>query len=303
LNLATLALLAVSALWGTTFVAVKSALSDCTPLLFVGVRFTVATIAALPLLRRPSDLRGAWRAGVPLGVALALGYSTQTLGLAVTTPARSAFVTGLNVAIVPLWAAVILGRKARPLSLLGLLVAVPGLWLLTSPAGSSWNSGDSWTAACALFFALHVVLVSRLGAAHDARVLLVSQLLVTATICLAAAPVLETPRATPSVRLALAIAVTAVLATVGTTWLQLRFQPRLDPTRAALVYVTEPVFAAVFAWLATGEALPPAGWAGGAVILAGMVLSELGSGGSGDPAGSPVPGPDGSPPGSPDARS
>jgi drug/metabolite transporter (DMT)-like permease len=292
MNLPTLALLAVSALWGTTFVAVKSGLEDSSPLLFVGVRFAVATAAALPLLRRRANLGAAFRAGVPLGIVLALGYSAQTLGLAVTSPARSAFVTGLNVAIVPLWAALLLGKRARPLSFVGLAVAIPGLWLLTSPGGGSWNSGDTWTVGCAVCFALHVVLVNRLGPAHDATGLLVSQLLVTAVLCLGSAPLFEDVRVQWSGRLVLALGITAILATVGTTWLQLRFQPRVDPTRAALIYVTEPVFAATFSWLFTGETFAPIGWLGGGLILAGMVLSEIGSGGEGDPVGSPVPNPD-----------
>jgi drug/metabolite transporter (DMT)-like permease len=96
---ATAALLLVSALWGGTFVAIKSGLGDASPLLFVGLRFLFATVAALPLLRSRAAFRGALRAGVPLGIVLALAYATQTLGLVTTTPARSAFVTALNVSL------------------------------------------------------------------------------------------------------------------------------------------------------------------------------------------------------------
>jgi drug/metabolite transporter (DMT)-like permease len=292
MSLAILALLLVSALWGTTFVAVKTGLRDASPLLFVGVRFTIAAIASLPLLRvRGPALRAAARAGLPLGVVLALGYSSQTLGLEVTSPSRSAFITGLNVALVPLWAVVLLRKRARPLSILGLLITLPGLWLFTSPEGGSWNVGDSWTVACAACFALHVILINKYGAALDRGGLLVSQLVVTAVLCLIAAPVLEEVRFVPSGRLAMALGLTAVLATVGTTWLQLRFQTRVDPTRAALIYVTEPLFATGFAWIFIGETLPPAAWTGGVLILAGMTLSEVGSGGQGEPVGSPVPNP------------
>lgn len=284
----TLALLAVSLLWGTTFVAVKSGLRDASPLLFVGIRFAVATAGSALLLRRWSDLREALRPGVPLGVVLAMGYATQTLGLLVTTPSRSAFVTGLNVALVPLWSLALLGRRPRRLSLAGLAVALPGLWLLTNPGKGSWNSGDSWTVLCALFFALHVVLLNRLTPGRPLAALLVVQLSVTAALCLGASAVLEQPRLDPGLSLALAIALTALLATTGTTWLQLRFQPRVDPTRAALIYATEPAFAAFFAWLVLRETLQGLAWVGGALILAGMVLSEVGSGGEGDPVGSPL---------------
>jgi drug/metabolite transporter (DMT)-like permease len=278
MSLASLALLLTSVLWGTTFVAVKSGLRDASPLLFVGIRFSIAALAAIPLCRtRGPAAREAARAGVPLGIVLAGSYATQTLGLEVTTPSRSAFVTGLNVAIVPLWAALLLRKPARPLSLLGLAVTLPGLWLLTSPAGGSWNVGDTWTVGCAILFALHVTLIHKWGGTLDRGALLVSQLALTAVLCLAASVALEQPRLAPSGQLAIALLVTAVFATVGTTWLQLRFQPLVDPTRAALIYVTEPLFAAGFAWLLIGETLPAIAWLGGALILAGMVLSELGA--------------------------
>jgi len=292
MSLATAALLLVSALWGTTFVAVKAGLRDASPLLFVGLRFSLATLAALPLLRRrgPTARRAAW-AGFPLGAVLAVSYASQTLGLEVTSPSRSAFITALNVALVPLWAAALLRRPPRPLAIAGLGVALPGLWLLTSPQGGSWNRGDTWTLACAAFFALHVVLVNRWGATLDRASLLASQLGVTAALSLAASALLEEPRVVPSGRLAAALALTALLATVGTTWLQLRFQPRVDATRAAILYATEPLFAAAFSWAILGERLGGAAWAGAGLILGGMLLSEVGAGAPPDPAGTAVPPP------------
>jgi len=273
----TFGLLAVSLLWGTTFVAVKSGLQDASPLLFVGLRFGIGALASLALLPHRERLASTLRAAVPLGLVLAAGYATQTLGLQTSSPARSAFVTGANVAIVPLWGMALLGMRARPFSLLGLGVVLPGLWLLTSPGGNAWGVGDSWTLACAVFFALHVVLVNRWGPQHEASALLVTQLAVTAAVCLGAAALFEAPRISMTPRLALALAVTGILATTGTTWLQLRYQPRVEPTRAALIYATEPVFAAAFSLWIFGEALPALGWLGGALIVAGTLVSEVGA--------------------------
>jgi drug/metabolite transporter (DMT)-like permease len=271
-----LALLLVSVLWGTTFVAIKTGLHDAPPLLFVGVRFTLGALVALPLSPRRGEIRRALPAAVPLGLVLAVGYATQTLGLAHTTPARSAFVTGVNVAIVPLWASLLLRRRPRAVSVAGLAVTLPGLWLLTSPGTTGWGVGDTWTLVCAFAFALHVVLVDRWGRVYDAGALLAAQLAVTAVTCLAASLLLEEPRVSPTPSLAVALVVTAVFATAGTTWLQLRYQPRVDPTRAAVLYATEPVFAALFSRWILGEGLPGLGWAGGSLILAGTLLSELG---------------------------
>ena len=285
---APLALLLVSALWGTTFVAVKTGLDDASPLLFVALRFGVATLATLPMLRGRRDLGPSLAAGAPLGVVLAAGYASQTLGLEVTTPSRSAFVTAMNVALVPVWGAILLKKRPPVVSVIGLAITVPGLWLLTAPGGGGWNDGDSWTLVCALSFALHVVLLNRVAPGKDPAGLLVSQLAVTTVLCAAAVPLAEEARLVATPALIGAVLLTGLLATVGTTWLQIRFQPRVDPTRAALIYVTEPVFAAAFSWMFTGELFPAIAWAGAGLMLVGMVLSELGSGGDGDPAGSPL---------------
>jgi drug/metabolite transporter (DMT)-like permease len=269
-----IALLLVSALWGTTFVLVKSGLQDASPLLFVGLRFAVATAASAALFRKSAAPRGAVLRAIPLGLVLACAYVSQTIGLSTTSPARSAFVTALNVAIVPLWAALFLRHRPSPFALVGLAVTLVGLLLLTSPEGGAWRPGDTWTLACAVLFALHVVLLSRWGAAWPAAGLLLVQLAVTAAIALSLTP-LETVRfaATPS--LLLAIGITAIFATAGTTWLQLRYQPRADPLEAALLYATEPIFAAIFSWMVLGETL--AGWAllGCGLIVAGAVLATL----------------------------
>ena len=291
MNWPVVGLLTISLLWGTTFVAVKEGLDDSSPLLFVGVRFVVATLFSLPLLKSRAALVDAMRAGVPLGLILAAGYATQTVGLTTTLPARSAFITVMNVAFVPILAIPVLRRRPRGLSLVGLAVTVPGFWWLTGAAQASggWNRGDAWTLACAVFFALHVVFVNRWGRRHDNSGLLVAQLLVTAIVCLGTAPLVEPLRFEPTGRLAAALLITGVFATTGVTWLQLRFQPRVDPTRAALIYSTEPLFAAFFAWAIRGETLTGIAWLGGAFILAGVVLSELAHPESADPAGSPVP--------------
>jgi drug/metabolite transporter (DMT)-like permease len=276
-RLPTLGLLLVSVIWGTTFVAVKAAMAHASPLLFVGVRFAAAAIAALPLLpRRSAGLRPAFWDSAPLGLVLAGAYCAQTIGLTTTTPARSAFITGLNVVLVPFWVLALRGARPSRFSIAGILVGLPGIWLLSSPEVGGWTRGDSWTVACAVLYALYVVLLSRAAERHATGALLFPQLLLTALVCLPASALLETPRFSPAPALWGALALTALLATMGTTWLQLRCQPHVGPTRSAVIYATEPIFAALFSFLLIGERLRPVAWAGGALILAGMLLSELG---------------------------
>jgi len=277
MNRPTAALLLVSLLWGTTFVAVKSGVADASPVLFVGIRFAIATALSMCLVRDWGAVRRTAAVGLPLGATLAIGYATQAIGLVETTPARSAFVTGLNVAIVPLWAMAFFRRSAAALSLVGLAVTIPGLWLMTSPAGAAWNAGDTWTIACAVFFALHVVVLNRFAPGQDPSGLLVTQFFATSVLCLLASPLCETPRLEITRELGVALLVTAVFAGLGVGWLQIRYQTQVDPTRAAVIYVTEPVFAALFSWWFTGELFAPVAWAGAGLILAGMLLSEFGA--------------------------
>ncbi len=274
----TLGLLLVCVIWGTTFVAVKTAMTDATPLLFVGLRFGLAALAAAPFFPwRQAGLGRAFVSSIPLGLLLAGAYATQTIGLTVTTPARSAFITGINVALVPIWALLLTGRRPALLSVFGLLVTLPGLWLLTRPEGGAWTPGDAWTVVCAVLYALYVVMVGRAAEKHAPAQLLFPQLAVTALICLPASPVLEIPRFAPTPSLWIALGMTAIIATAVTTWLQLRYQPRVGATRTAVIFATEPVFAALFSFLLIGERLPVLAWGGGALILAGMLLSELGA--------------------------
>lgn len=268
-----MALLAVAALWGGTFVVIKEGLGDASPLVFVGLRFLLAAVATAPLVRGRDAWRRALAPGIPLGVVLFLGYAAQTQGLVTTTPARSAFLTGLSVPLVPLWAAALLAARPPRASLVGLAIALPGLWLLTSPGAGAWVTGDAWTLACAAAFGLHVVLVARWARHADPLPLVAVQLATVAALALAASPLVETPRIAPTLRLAGALALTAILATALTTWIQMRYQPRLDATRAALLYTMEPVFAALFAtWW--GESVTAPAWTGGLLIAAGAAISE-----------------------------
>lgn len=276
-----LALLTVSLIWGTTFVAVKSALVEVPPFLFLALRFALGAISAAPLLRVGPGLRVALLAGIPLGAILAAGYGFQTLGLLTTTPARSGFLTGLNVLLIPLWGLWILRRRPGWMPILGLLVATVGMWFLARPGAGGWVVGDTWTLGCALFFALHVILLSRWSVTMAPGGLLFSQLATTALLggvahLAAREPSRNVDFTQPEVIVALLL--TGVLASGLTTWLQMRYQPRMSPDRVALIYATEPLFAALFSTVIWGERLGPTGWIGGGLILAGMLLAELRAG-------------------------
>ena len=287
----TLALLLVALIWGTTFVAVKTALAEIEPFHFLSLRFTIAALASLPLVRAEAGFRRALLLGVPLGLALAGGFGAQTLGLTTTTPARSGFITGLNVLMIPLWGAWILRRRPGWIPTGGLLVATAGMWCLAQPGAGGWAVGDSWTVLCAVFFGLHVVLLSKYGTISSSGAFLFSQLATTAVVGwighwvfeVSGAPspaessIGHTANLWTSVAVWRALLLTGVLASLVTTWLQMRYQPRTTPVRVAIIFATEPLFAALFSVLLWSERLGTIGWIGGGLILAGMAIAELDS--------------------------
>lgn len=271
--MATLGLLLVALLWGATFVAVKSALTELSPVLFVAVRFGIAAVCAIPLLRG-AGLRAGLRWGVPIGAILAPAYLAQTVGLVTTTPSRSAFITGAGVVLIPLWGWWVLRRRPGWYPVAGLAIALAGVWLLTDPSDGRWRTGDSWTVLCAVLFALHVVLLARFGSSHHVGGLVFSQLLTCAVISGVAVPGLEPPRFAWTSGVVTALLVTGVLASFVTTLLQLKLLPRVTPARAAVLFSSEPVFAALFSAGLFGESLGLRGWGGGALVLCGMLVSE-----------------------------
>ncbi len=274
-------LAALALVWGATFVIVKSALADSAPLLFVGLRFTLAAIVLAPVLAAaPSAARNATAlaGGLVTGTLLFAGYALQTLGLERTTPSRSAFITGTAVVFTPLISVILRIRRPSPTSVAGAILATWGLYLLTRPAGGP-GIGDGLTLGCAICFAGHLIAIDHWTRRAHPGVIATGQVALTGLLGLLTAFTLEPiglgeVRFTPTPRLIVAIAVTALLATALALWIQTTVQAWTTPTRAAIILALEPVFAALTSWLFEGEILGRGGIAGAALILAGMIVAE-----------------------------
>lgn len=266
------ALVAAALLFGTTFVVVKEAVQDVEPLPFLAVRFAIGAAVLAPFARRAPASPGLVRAGLWCGSALVAGYVLQTVGLQYTTPSVSAFITYLLIVFVPLIGAVRLRRRPERATLAGVALACGGLWLLTG-ARPSAGRGELLTLGCAVAFAFHVVVVAEHAPRHATVRLNVAQLAVVAAVCGLGGVFFGGYHFTA--RAWAAAAWTGVFASAGALGLQVWAQARVEPGRAALILTLEPVFAALLGW-ATGEHLGPAGVAGGALILAGVLVSELG---------------------------
>jgi drug/metabolite transporter (DMT)-like permease len=270
-------------------VLVKDALRDVSPLFFNLLRMIIATGVLAVIYHR--DLRRLKRSyvvgGAVVGLCLAAGYSFQTAGLARTTPAKSAFITGLIVVIVPLLCAIPMLRPAsirRPWipAFGGAVLAFAGILLLTTPSHTPWifllgsiNAGDLLTLLCALGFALHVVALAHISPRLPLGVLAVLQLAFCTLIMGIALPAFEHPRIDLSPRLVTALLITGVLATAVAFTVQSWAQQRLSATRTALILALEPVFAFLTSYLFYGERLSARASLGALLILCGIGFTEL----------------------------
>jgi len=270
-------LLAVTVIWGGTFSIVHGALENISPLLFIGVRFMVGCLVFLPFTIR--SLRKVTRktlfSGIVLGILLGTGFVLQTIGLNITTASKSAFITGTLVVLTPIFQLVIEKRIPQFGNILGVGIVAIGLYFLTMPKGSSLNLGDWLTFGCAIAFAVYVVVLDLYTSSRFEPELVFIQMYVTALIGLGGAAFLESSRFEPDVSLFWAILYTGILATTITTYLQTRYQRETTPTRAAIIFSFEPVFAALIAVFLFHEHLPFLSYLGGGVIVIGLLVSEL----------------------------
>lgn len=276
---AELMLASVTLFWGATFPIVKDAITQTPVLSFLWVRFALAALL-LALLTGPAgfatlDRRG-WSIGVFLGVLLFLSYLFQTFGLEITSSTNAGFLTGLNVVWVPLLAGPLLKKTAATGSKIGVCVALAGLFCLTWQSPWTFNVGDFLVFICSIFIALHILGLDVFTKGYDGRALAFVQI-ATMTILACGGSLLFEPVSWPRIwtsSLIIAFILTAVFATAYAFWAMTTFQHRTTPTRAALIYTLEPVFAAIFSFWLLGETLTAIGWFGGVLILSGMVIAE-----------------------------
>jgi len=267
-----LTLVGITVVWGTTFVVVKGSLETIPVPLLLALRFSLAAACfAFVRFDRRALVPALW-----LGLLAFAGFATQTLGLSITTASRSAFITGFAVVLTPLVAAIWFRQRVAPRVYLASVVALAGLALLTLRGGGEGiNSGDLWTLLTALAYALYIVYLGQVaGRANVAALAGMQHLPMAALAWLWAAPQLGALAYVPLTTY-LAIAYLALVATALVAWLQTAAQRVVPAPLAAIIFVLEPVFAALFAWWVVGEMLGPGGWAGGALVIVAMLVAEL----------------------------
>ncbi len=277
-------LVLVTLVWGATFVVIKDALADISPLLFNAVRMTLAA-ATLSLIYRKDFVRisrGSLRAGVLVGIFLWLGYEFQTTGLQLTTPSKSAFLTGFSVMLVPVFLAIGWRRHVNRWTTAGVITALIGLYLMTVPAGNggglnleSINRGDLLTIGCAVLFALQIIFMGRAMQQYRFEEVATLQAIVAAVMMFLTVPVVEQAHVIWSARVVWAILVTGLLGTAAAFTIQAWAQQFTPPTHTALIFLLEPVFAWITSYWVLGERLGLRAGIGAGLILLGILLSEL----------------------------
>ena len=253
-------------IWGVSIAAVKGLLQHVTPMLAVAVRFGLAGLLLVPLLggitRR--DVRG----GLWIGLLFGAGVAFQNLGLAITTPSRNAFIVSLSALLTPAVAALALRHKVPLQLVVRILIAMGGVFILTTPGGSlsAINRGDWLTLVSAILYAGQIVAVGHFAREVSAPRLLCLQFLITSATGLLLAPVLEQPRIDPGLTTWLLVAGLAA-SSLLTFSFQLRSQRVVTASEAALIFTFEPVVTATTSYYAFGEVLSPVQWAGAAAIM------------------------------------
>jgi drug/metabolite transporter (DMT)-like permease len=273
--LALVSLVLTTAVWGGTFVIVKGAIQQVSPVDFLAVRFLIAFAVLAGL--RPRRLLGLGRdhlvRGTVLGLTLGSAYLAQTYGQQYTSASMSGFITGMAVVFTPIIAGLVLRHRIGPAMWCAVAIATIGLGFM-SLRGFTIGPGEGLTVLCALFFAVHIITLSQWSTARDAYGLTVVQLGVVGLLCLAlgSANGIDLPA---EKGFWVSVIGLAVVATAAGYLIQTWAQSRLSASAVAVVLTLEPVFAGFFGVLVDHDELSVRILVGGALVIGAMVLAEF----------------------------
>jgi drug/metabolite transporter (DMT)-like permease len=271
-------LLLIVIIWGSTFALTKDVLSSMPPYTFLFFRFAIAVLLLVILFWK--RLKGLnimiIRKGSLIGLFLFLGYIFQTVGLQYTSATKAGFITGLSVVLVPIISLVIIKEKPTINSIIGVILATFGLWLLNYNGSSSFNFGDFLVLLCAFSFAMHITSVGLYSKKLDYVLLVIVQLVAVTVLSFFIAFIIERPALNFSYSYNIwgAIAFMAVFATAFAFYMQNRFQRHSTATKTAIIFSGEPLFSGIFGYIMLSEQLGLIAWLGGLSIILGMIVSQ-----------------------------
>lgn len=269
----TLLLLGVTLVWGWTFVVVQDAIAVIGVFGFLALRFAVAAVALVPVLRRETPPRTII-VGTGIGLVLAAGYLFQTLGLLYTTPTNSGLITGLFVVFAPLSALLLFGVRVSGQTMFAIILSLSGMVLIAGQSPSGVRVGDGLTVLCALALGTHIALLSRYSPGHDSQPLTFGQTLSMAILFGVMWPFFGDVELPPA-GVWPAILLTGLVASAGAFYVQTTVQRHVPAARVAIILTMEPVFAALFGYWLAGDRLGAIQLLGAALILSALIIGEV----------------------------
>jgi drug/metabolite transporter (DMT)-like permease len=271
-------LLGIVVIWGSTFAIIKGILDQIMPFTFLAYRFFwAAFILCLIFWKRLKNIdKIILRKGFLVGIFLFLGYTFQTVGLKYTTATKAGFITGLSVVLVPIISHFFIREKISKNSIIGVILAVIGLWFLNYNSSFIFNFGDFLVLLCAVSFAMHIISVGLYARKVDYVLLVIVQLTTVFVLSFLMALFFERPGIHlyyPS-GVWWSIILTGIFATALAFYMQNKFQRYSTATKTAIIFSGEPIFGAIFAYLLLGEKVGLIAWIGGLLIIFGMIISQ-----------------------------
>ncbi len=280
--LGTLFLLITTILWGSTFTITNQLTQIIPPMFYMGIRYLIGFLAFLPFFRHFKTMTAkTWKITLIASFLLWTSFMLQTIGIKLTTAAKSAFITGLNVIMIPIFAAIIYRQKVRPIIWLSTILALFGISLMSFAGLDNIALGDILVLICDVFYALYILYLERVLPKVNIIAFSAFQLLFLSLASFLVSLIFENPTDSIfsqldqifSIQNIVLLLYMGLIATSFATIIQMHGQHRVPATRAALIYALEPIFGALFAVILGNEIL---GWqtlVGGILIVGGIFLS------------------------------
>ena len=274
-------ILLVTFFWGVTFPLIKIALEYISPVVFLALRFSVSAIMLVPFILKSRRLleRRIARIGITAGIFLFLGYYFQTVGLEYTTAANSGIITGIYVVLLPFISFAYLKIRASKLDVVASALAFAGLFIMSASSLALKNStvdlGDILTVICGVAYAVQIAYVSKYSGGLDSTVFTFYQILTVAVLSAVFIPTYSTALLTLNTMVVFVIVFTALFGGVLAYFITTKALIYVEPTSAGIIFVGEPIFAAISAVVIGGEVLGPLTIMGGSVMVFAMLLTSV----------------------------
>lgn len=269
-------------MWGLSFPLVKISLNSVSPGLFIFLRFSFTLILFMIIFRNKINFKNfsLWKNGLILGVFLFLGFAFQTVGLEYTTASKSGFITGTNLVILPFAQYIILRIKPKGENITGALIVLMGLYILSEAFIIVPNAGDVLTFFCAVFFAVHIVLLNKYTDNDNFLYMTFGQFLSMSVLSLIFIFTYDNfIKGGAFIRLnselIAALVFTSLISTLLSILLVTKYQHFTTPLRAGIIYSMESIFAAIFAFIVLNEILNFNQMIGAAIMFTGLIISEF----------------------------